>query len=509
MQPNYHTGQVIFFLSALTCATTGLFAGCSSQDAPAPPPKPFPGVTIRVAVSADPIARAFLNRHGNVWADRSGGRIELVGENADCDVHVFPPADIGKTAGRLAPLDLTPSRGKDPYEYSRLLLLEIEHNMLWGGSFFAVPLLGESLFCVYRADLLGDPRHRAALETRFKAKFHRPLSPNGPATWQQVAEIADYFSNEPTWIDGEHATVPRTSLPPLAASSDGLDREFNAIAASFVRRAINQEKAASLNDREKSTRFFSYQIDADTGAAAVANPGFVAALNLMKRLRAYRPKESSTRPVDAFRSGKAVLAFATLADLAGLQDASSPVRDKFGVCRVPGSDVAYDAATRNITNVSDPEGNLIPYHGHGGWMGGIDASTPNRPAARDLLLFLSSPSVSQEAVCEPQWASGPTRLNHLENRSFWFNYGLSPEHTNQLVNALEGYYHPTLLNPAYRLSIAAERDYLKVFDEKIRPALEQDKPAELVLQELAHAWDGLAPDRAARKAEYRKSQGLR
>src|SRR4029077_20454206 len=107
----------------------------------------------------------------------------------------------------------------------RLLLLEIQHNMLWGGTFFAVPLLGESLFCVYRADLLDDPRHRAALGTRFQAKFHRPLSPNGPATWQQLAEIADYFSHEADWTEGEHTSVPRSSLPPLAASSDGLDRD--------------------------------------------------------------------------------------------------------------------------------------------------------------------------------------------------------------------------------------------------------------------------------------------
>ncbi len=509
MQPNYWSGRSIFLILAPICVMAGLLTGCSQSSTPAPAPKPFPDATIRVASPVDPVARALLNRQGRLWEERSGGHVELVNEDAPCDVHIFRPQDTGKIVGRLASIDLTPGLGKDVYEYSRILPLEIEHNMVWAGNFVSVPLLGESLFCVYRADLLESPRHKAALTARFQTKFKRPLAATGPVTWQQLAEIANYFANEQNWNDGENASIPRASLPPLSSSADGFDLEFNAVAASFARRAINQEKAATLKDREKIARFFNYQFDGERGAAAIANPGFESAMTFLEQLQTFRPKGLAERPIDVFKAGKAVAALASLADLASLQDAASPVRDKFGVWRVPGSDVAFDSATGKVASVADANGNLVPYYGHGGWMAGIDTSSSNNQSARDLILFLSSPEVSQEVVCGTQWAGGPTRLSHLENRTFWFNYGLSPERTNQLVNALEGYYHPTTLNPAYRLSIAAERQYMQVFAEKIRPAIEEGKPAAAALQETAKAWDSLAPNRAARLTEYRQSLGLR
>jgi multiple sugar transport system substrate-binding protein len=416
--------------------------------------------------------------------------------------------EMGRLAAQLAPLNLVPSRGQDAYEFGRLLRLQIEHNMDWGGKVLAVPLLGESLFGVYRSDLISAPRHASALTGRFEKRFHHGLSSNGPSTWQQVAEVADYFAHEPNWTDGENAATPRSSLVPLSDSTDGFDREFNVVAASMVRRSINQEMAANLKELDKNDRFFSYQIDASTGAIAIAGPGFVAAVQFMQQMQAFRPKGASNHPIDAFRSGNAVFALATLADLASLQDKSSAVAGKFGICRVPGSGAAVDPASRKLTTTQEAEGNLIPYLGWGGWVAGVEAQSTQSSAAQDLLLFLSSPPVSQQAVCEPDWASGPMRSTHLENRACWHNYGLTQTETNQLIAALESYYHSTTLNPAYRLRMSNQQQFLQVFNEKVRSAITENKPANDALSEVARAWESLAPDRAARLTEYRHSLGL-
>src|SRR5262249_34482394 len=149
----------------------------------------------------------------------------------------------------------------EPYQYSRLLSYEMEHDMIWGAErVIALPVLGESLFCVYRADLIENPRHAAALSKRFKDRFHYPMRPSGPATWQQVEELAAYFAAEPNWVDGESAPTPRASLPPLPASAVEFDRDFHVVASSFVRRAVKEEKMQALPASQRAGLLFSYQI---------------------------------------------------------------------------------------------------------------------------------------------------------------------------------------------------------------------------------------------------------
>jgi ABC-type glycerol-3-phosphate transport system substrate-binding protein len=205
------------------------------------------------------------------------------------------------------------------------------------------------------------------------------------------------------------------------------------------------------------------------------------------------------------------MAIATLADLPWLQDAKSPVRDRFAVCRIPGSKVVYDSAARQMVPYGGRDGNVVPHHGHGGWMAGLTAKAAQVEAANDLLLFLSSPPVSQEIICETAWGGGPIRASQLDNRSAWFNYGLSPARTSQLVSALDAYYRPTLLNPTYRLRVPDQEEYLKAFAKRIVPALTQDQSPETALKAVAADWRELArqKDKAAFLHHYRMSQGLR
>jgi hypothetical protein len=497
--------------AGMGCSILLFFAivGCQGPEAVVADAKPFAGVKLRIAVPDNATMRALVERHGRVWAANSGGTIEIAPADEAADVRLFAAPDAGREIGRLAPVDLSSLKGQEAFQFSRFLRYEVDHNMDWGGRLQMLPVLGESLLCVYRSDLLDNPRHTAALTERFKKRFHHPLRPGGAATWQEVSEIAAYFAAEPAWADGEKTATPRPSLVPLPASAEEFDRDFHAVAASFVRRKVTQEGAVFLQENQKTQLFFTYQLDANSGLPAITSPGFVAALKLQQELANFRPRGTAERPLEAFRAGQAVVALATLADLAWLQDPASPVHDRIGVWRVPASDTAIDPATNNIAPVADSEGNFVPYHGYAGCLGGVDISSTRLAAALDFLVFMSSPPVSLEVVCEPAWGGGPTRDSHLmDNRAGWHNYGLSARHTSELIDAVSGYSHAAL-NPAYRLRIANQRAYLDVFAEKVRPALVERKPAEAALKDAADAWTGLVKDRDALLREYRMSLGLR
>lgn len=518
MQPNCEIRGVKLSTTAaaLGFAAFALFTilltwmpGCSPPPAVGTAPKPLAGVTLRIAVPADPMVRALIDRHGRVWSDRSGGTLEFVAADAAADLRIFAPRDFGRLHQRLAPLDLTPLKSQDDYRYPLLLRHQTEGTMDWGGRAFALPIVGESLFLVYRSDLLADPRHAAQLDARFRERFRRAPRPGGPATWQELELVAAYFAQEPVWGSGPQQAVPRPSLPPLPAAADEFDRDFHAVAASFARRAVNQERTAALDEKGRTELFFRYHFDPETGAAAITRPGFVAALDFLRRIQPFRAPGSAEQPLAAFRDGKAVAAFATLADLAGLRETGNAIGGRFGIARVPGSDTTYDIDRGSMQPVSEAAGNLVPYLGLGGWLGGIDAAAAKPDVAFDLLIFLSSPPISSEIVCEPAWGAGPTRLSHIDNRAGWHNYGLDPAATAQLAAALDGYYRAPMLNPAFRLRIASAPAYERAFADHVRSALTEGKPAPTALRAAADAWDRLHPDRAAFLREYRMSLGLR
>src|SRR5262249_18221926 len=155
------------------------------------------------------------------------------------------------------------------------------------------------------------------------------------------------------WSKG--ATAPHRSLPPAPASAATFDRDFHLIAAPHARRAINLEKSTSLRAAQKTALMFSYQFDADSGEPLISQPGFVAAYQLMGRMQACRLPGTSANPMDSFRAGQAVLGIATLSDLPRLQAEGSLVRDKFGICRIPGSSEVFDLSARKVVAADDSE----------------------------------------------------------------------------------------------------------------------------------------------------------
>lgn len=489
---------------------TSLFAaGCAPpSEVHAPSPR-YAGRVLRVSCPIDSALQAILERHGTQWERLSGARIQRVAADSAVDVVLFRPWEFGRVVPELATIDVSALRSTETYEYSLLLRQQVENTLGWGGRIFALPVVGESLVMVFRSDLLSDPKHLEHLPARMRARSSRLGRPVGPATWQEFAAVAEYFARQSDWNPGDRAAVPRPSLPPLPADDDELDREFHALAASFVRPMTNSERAASLSERMRTTFFFNYLFDADTGEPTIEMPGFVAAVQTMQRLQAVRASTTQEKPIEAFRRGQAVLALAALSDVQSLQATDSPVRGRFGVARIPGSEEYFDPDARKLKPAPEVEGNVVPYLAHGGWLGGIRKDSDQANLALDFLAFLTSPRVSLEIVAEPRWGAGPTRGSHLDSRSVWYNYDLDSGSTNQLIESLDATYRGSTLNPVYRLRVKDEDPLKRVFCQELRKVLADGSDAREALQRIRTAWEAVITDREAFRKEYRESVGLK
>ena len=102
MQQQYrHICKVFWpwFAGAALAAT--LFApliflhGCKPVLPPGGPPKPFAGVTVRVAAPDPPALKELLQRHRENWRELSGGSVEIVSVNSPAvDVRILSAAEM-------------------------------------------------------------------------------------------------------------------------------------------------------------------------------------------------------------------------------------------------------------------------------------------------------------------------------------------------------------------------------------------------------------------------------
>jgi ABC-type glycerol-3-phosphate transport system substrate-binding protein len=495
-------------LAATLFASLIFLHGCKPVLPPGGPPKPFAGVTVRVAAPDPPALKELLQRHRENWRELSGGSVEIVSVNSPAvDVRILSAAEMPRwaQAGKLMQIPAA-ILDSPSFESGQLLRIYRYRFMEWAGKTYAIPILGDSLVLIYRADLLELPQHKAKLEER----LHHSMRQNGPATWQEWALIAEYFSQQSKWTEDEAPKMlPRPAWPPLPAAVADLDREFHAVAASFVRPGVNQEKLDKLPQVERDRVLYNYHFDVVTGEPWIQAAGFVAALSFLQRVEKFRATNTSD-PLQAFREGQALFTFASLADIPRLQD-DARLNDRIAVGRVPGSELFYAPDAGNEKARMDADGNAIPYVGSGAWLGAVTADAAQPEAAQNLLQFLGGPQTSLEVVLEPRWGGGPTRRSHLDidNRSGWFGYGLSKDRTNQLLVALEAQCNPPIVNPVYRLRTPEERAYRDAFIESIRPALSGKSSPESALAQAAERWKELGKnDPALRLKEYRLSIGL-
>ena len=474
--------------------------GCSVQQPAAEVARqPFQGRVVRVACAGEPGA-GLVRDYSRAWASREGSRVEVVPYDPDrgpdagppADVWVLPPHTLPRLAssGLLRPTSKSLTRLDNAFGWSDLLPLYRERLLVWERTAYALPLVGESEVCCYRTDWLADSARQAA----FSKKYQRKPAP--PATWEAFADLAEFFRDY-------RPGAPGPSLPPLPADDAALDRDFFTVAACYARRAVREDERPRA---DQDDQLFSFHYDHRTGRPRINAPGFVYCLRLLGRLQACRPSGTAPDPAAAFRDGKAAFCLTDAAHLAEFQNAPA-LRDKFGVCPVPGATFFFDYATGREETAPQP--NRIPYLGSAGWLAAVPKGAAEPEAAESLLADLCGRDRSGQVVIDPR-SGGATRRGHFEHTR-WDAFGLDPDRTRDLKEALRlTVTHPGLKNPAIRLRTPDERPHEVELLQGVRAVLAGGADPAATLAAVARRWAELdrAKGEAAHLAQYRISLGL-
>jgi multiple sugar transport system substrate-binding protein len=400
-------------------------------------------------------------------------------------------------AGLLRPLPAAIKAPASNFGWADLLPIYQARLLIWDRVPYALPILGESPLCIYRTDLFADGARAAA----FEKKHGRKLAP--PNTWEDFAELAEFFHDTA-------AGGPAPSLPPLPAGDAGLDRAFFTIAACYARRAMPEDKTQREEKRaDKPDQLFSFQYDHRTGKPRLTTPGFVYALNLMKRLQKCRPVSAvNFSTTNAFQEGHIALALADVSLLSTLQHTPATA-DKVGVFRMPGGGRWFEYASGEA--VPAPEGNAVPYLGNGGWLAAVPLGAPEPDAGFGLITDLAGRERSSQIVIDPQWGGGPIRRDHLD-RTRWDAFGLDPARTKDLKDALrQTLLHPLVQNPAVALRTTAATTHQVALLKEVRAFLTTEGgDAAKALAAAAARWEEMdkAREGDAARDDYRISVGL-
>jgi ABC-type glycerol-3-phosphate transport system substrate-binding protein len=492
MQPKIQRKMGLFLALASALTAVGCPPGAPPQpEEPAAPAEP---VRLRVACPGEPAA-TIVARYGPTWAHAAGASVEVVGmDQADtADAWVLTPAEMPRwaQAGRLLPAPPQYTAEDGAYGWSALLPLLRNKLLVWDRTAYGLPLLGDAPLCVYRSDWLGSPRYRA----EFKQQYGRELAP--PGTWQDFAEIAEFFQRQKP--DGS-----AHSLPPLPADDDALDRLFYSVAVPFARPALREAEQRPPPDEE----VFSFHYDLNTGRPRNATAGFVAALKMLQRLQACRPPHSAADPLQTFAQGGAALCLADAGAVGRFQQAPQ-VRGKFGLCRVPGSRMYYSYDTGE--EKSPHGGNHVPYLGAAGWLAVVPRTAPRPDAAFALFAGLSDRDTSRQIATEPAWGGGAYRRDHFDNPRAWYGFGLDHTQTLALLDVVrQTLTYPGLKNPVVRLRTPDQGAHRDALVAELRPALEKGAHPAAALAAVARRWDEIdrGADAQTRLNHYRLSLGL-
>jgi ABC-type glycerol-3-phosphate transport system substrate-binding protein len=508
-QPSYSVSSrravgltILLLLLALASSMIGCGAATTSSQRQ---PRTFEGQTLRVSCPGNP-AVAVIQRYSQSWSLQTGARVELVHYDAEkgpdvgsaADLWVIPPARMPHwaAAGQLHEVPAAITAEGASFAWDRIVH-SYQKLLTWNRKVYALPLLGEELLCFYREDLLQNPSIRADYRKRRGSDL--PAPGTGPRTWQEFADIAEYFNKQKR----PGLDRPVASLPPLPAGDDDLDREFYAVVVPFAQLGVHADDRRPPPDDE----MLSFHYDLATGQARINTPGFRSGLEMLKRLQACRPAGEAADPVASFQKGEAVFCLAGPACISRFVNEPG-LQGKWGYCRPPGSRVVFDY--RSGQERAAPTGNFVPYLGAKGWVSVVPSSNAAPQAAFALAATLADPQTSRDIVIEPEWGGGVFRREHLDSRAGWRAFGLDDGTENLVETLRQLVLHPQFKNPVTRLRIPDERDHQLALLHEVRASLLRGKEPAQALADAAQRWQALdaKKDPKQRRLQYRLSLGL-
>jgi ABC-type glycerol-3-phosphate transport system substrate-binding protein len=465
-------------------------AGCIERPTTIDPPpdRPHAG-TVLTAAASDPADREFLQRLAKSWSTRSGAEIRVLDTpwDGNADIGLVAPAEISRwaEAGQLtvAPTDFTPT---NPYRWDDVLAVYARTLMVWRNRVYALPILGEGMVLVYRADV-------------FDGIEGRPGNP--PTTWDELLGMGGKYFQGPF-------------LPPVPRTSERLLAEYFAAAACYDRPSVGRFAPGVLPDEE----FFAFQFDVPklpkgdqqddaTAGPRLERPAFRHVANLFRQMGSYRVEAPDAAA--AFSSGKAKVGILSLAELGRV---GPDMADKLGVASLPGARFTFDS--NGEKRATDQETvNRVPYLGWGGRAGVVSAKCANTAAAWDFIMDAGLPErTALDLIATPGIGAGPYRMSQLDvrARSRWFAYGLSAIETERLTSALRDNLGLGVQNPRLRVRTPNQHELAAALDEDLRAMLKDQTPIEQAMAKANNRWKqiiGKQPP-AQWNAELRVSLGL-
>lgn len=450
-------------------------AGCGDTAPPVVESKPYAGVAVTIACPDADLAADLKNRTA-AWAAEHGATVTVharpPADVPSADAAVVPAADLGTfaAAGKLAVL---PARVRQADHGSGWIQVNEAYRKSlagWAGEVVGLPVAADGFVLVYRADRLADPKHRAAF--RADPKFgNRDLAP--PATWDDVADLAGYFA----------AADGRPALPPLPADAGRLLTLFSQIAACHDRKALSPTDVTKAGRTGVDEQALGFHFDLATGTPRVAGPGFVAALDWLKRTKPARPAAASDDPVAAFERGDAVVGVLSLAELARLRDGGGK---RFGIAQLPGSRTYFTPDGKPATAAR----NFVPYLGAGAKIGVVFKSSANADAAWDALADFVRLDRSLAMLSNAKRGYGPFRSEHTDDgrQSPWLGYDLDPERTADLAKALRQHTGAASGNPVFVLRTPDQAALSGALAKHVRAAATGDDLSANALGKAAAEW---------------------
>ncbi len=446
-----------------------------------------------VSVSGD--QGEFLKKVAKNWEKQTGASIELnlipFGELQDkVSVALSAGAYVGDILNLPAYLggDLmgngfieeVPSDVKARIHWNDILSL-YQQQTAWGGKTYGYPWDGDFHSMYYRKDVINNKNY----QTKFRKKYGYKLG--APKTWDEYYDVAKFFQED---------------VSELKFGSVELVMRKNQGFHGYISRATCYSKMPN------NPAFF---FDPDTMNSEVNNPGFVKALEDLKKILKYSPPDMTNygwmENVQAFVGGLAGLDI-QWADVGpmSLDPKMSVVKGKVGFAMTPGCKETWDS--RKKTWKKFDKVNFAPYAAFGGWQILVAKNAKNTKAAIDLASFYGSPDTLKKASVTGGSGVNPARFSTVSDTSVWVDTGFSESDARGYLNMVEDVLmHP---NAVFQLRLPGYIQYQDALELAISKALSGQSSAKEALDEAAKSWNSITDKigRNSQKRLYRSSIGL-
>ena len=384
--------------------------GCGDSAPPDTRSRPFAGTRLVIGVVGDPALLPSVKAQQGEWMARTGAELEIRPEPVDpksvggVDVLVFPGERMGDlvdagvlsalTDPEILPQEPTAEGGApakepptDPLQSKDILPVFRDQVAHYGPDRMGLPIGGSALVLAYRRKAFDDPANREAARAA-------GLDLEPPKTWEEFDALARFLHGRDWDGDGQ----PEAGV----ALAWGLDPE--GVGNSTLLARVG---ALALHPDQ-----FSFLLDSENTAPRVESPPFVEALAALVALKGFGPPDAGRFDAEAarkaFRSGEVAL-LVDRAERAGTWGVEgSPV----GVAPLPGSSRLFDFSSNDWAKVPSPNRPTYLPSG-GGWLVGVTASSPRRPAALDFAKYLASPDSTNRLRAERSFPMLAVRSSQL------------------------------------------------------------------------------------------------